>query len=147
MNIHEDLAFKLAQVSRSWRTKLNYRLRALGLTQARWLTLLQLSQASGGVTQRELAQLVGVERATIGRLLDGLEYQGLIERRAIAGDRRAHSVHLTPAALPVLKDINAIAQKLRLELLMDIPLDDMKTCVAVLRRIGNRLEKHDSSNP
>lgn len=143
MDIQEDLALALARVSRSWRAKLDDRLRSLGLTQARWVTLLQLSRASEDLTQRELACLVGVERATIGRLLDGLESQGLIERRAVEGDRRAYHVHLTPAASPVLKDINCISHALRRELLADIPIEDLKTCVAVMKCIGNRLEKHD----
>lgn len=143
MDLQEDLALQLARVSRSWRARLDDRLRSLGLTQARWVTLLQVSRTPEGVTQRELACLVGVERATIGRLLDGLEKQGLIERRAVAGDRRAYHVHLTAAADPVLEHINEISRRFREELLASIPIEDLNTCVAVMRHIGNRLEKYD----
>ena len=140
MDDQESFAQELARISRSWRATLDGRLRESGVTQARWYALLQLSRGCEGMTQRELARRVGVEGPTIGRLLDGLEKQGLIERRSVNGDRRAYNIHLTPAAQPLLKGINRTAAALRHELLEDIPGEDLATCIAVLRRIGDRLE-------
>lgn len=141
MDEREAFALQLGRVSRGWRARLDDRLRATGLTQARWTTLLQLSRGGAGMTQRELADRVGVEGATIGRLLDALERQGLVERRSVNGDRRAYHIHLTAAAQPILKEINRIAASLRRELLAGISARDLRTCIAVLRGIGERLEK------
>lgn len=140
MDVEETFALTLARVSRSWRAALDARLRESGFTQARWYTLLQLSRGREGMSQRELAALVGVEGPTIGRLLDALEMQGLIERRPVNGDRRAYHIHLTAAAQPLLKEINRTATGLRRELLADIPAEDLDTCVTVLQGIGDRLE-------
>lgn len=140
MDDQESFAQELARISRSWRATLDGRLRESGFTQARWYALLQLSRGGEGMTQRELARRVGVEGPTIGRLLDGLEKQGLIERRPADGDRRANNIHLTPAAQPLLKEIARTAAALRGELLDSIPAEDLLTCIAVLRRIGDRLE-------
>jgi MarR family transcriptional regulator for hemolysin len=140
MDTEETFALTLAQVSRSWRAALDARLRVSGFTQARWYTLLQLSRGQG-MTQRELAERVGVEGPTIGRLLDALEMQGLIERRPASADRRANRLHLTTAAQPLLKEINRAAAALRRDLLTGIPIEDLDTCVKVLKRIGDRLEQ------
>ena len=141
MDDQESFALELARISRSWRATLDGRLRESGFTQARWYTLLQLSRGCEGMTQRELAGRVGVEGPTIGRLLDTLEGQGLIERRPVDGDRRANHVYLTPAAQPLLKKITGTAAELRRELLGGIAAEELGTCVAVLKRIGDRLEQ------
>ncbi len=141
MDEREGFALHLGRVSRGWRARLDGRLRRTGLTQARWSTLLHLSRSRGGMTQRELADRLGVEGATIGRILDALEKQGLVERRPVEGDRRAYHIHLTAAAQPILKEINRIAASLRRELLAGISAPELRRCMAVLQSIGERLEK------
>lgn len=141
MDDREAFALHLGRVSRAWRARLDERLRCAGLTQARWHALWQLSLGGEGMTQRELADRVGVEGATIGRILDGLQKKGLIERRPVDGDRRAYHIHLTAAARPILEEINRIAASLRRELLAGASAAQLRTCIAVLQGIGKRLEK------
>ena len=50
---------------------------------------------AGGLRIGELAERVGVEETTATRLVDRLEEAGLVERRAVADDRRATLVALT----------------------------------------------------
>ena len=78
MLVEEEFVAELGRVSRRWRAELDERLRHTGLTQARWLALFQVSQQEGALTQRELADLLGIEGPTLVRILDGLEKQGLI---------------------------------------------------------------------
>ena len=70
MDREESFAQALSRVNRGWRALLDARLRDSSCTQARWFALLQLSRGEPGMTQRELADRVGVESPTIGRLLD-----------------------------------------------------------------------------
>lgn len=141
MDREENFAQALSRVSRGWRALLDARLRDSSCTQARWFVLLQLSRAESGMTQRELAERVGVESPTIGRLLDALERQGLVERLPVDGDRRANHIRLTTAAQPLLADINQTVRSVRRELLADIPTGDLDTCLSVLQVIGERLEE------
>lgn len=53
----------------------------------------------------QLAQFLGVTRATITKLLDGLERSGLIDRRLDPTDRRAWLVTLTPTARELLDEM------------------------------------------
>jgi len=86
-----------ARVARRWRKLLDERLKDLGVTQARWFTMVCLQRGGGGLTQRELARLMTIENPTLVRLLDSLEEQGLIERRPSERDRRARLLYLTNA--------------------------------------------------
>lgn len=138
----EDVEFatELGKVARRWRTRLDSRLRSMGLTQARWMALLELSRADG-LTQRDLAATLGIEGPTLVRLLDGLEGQGLIERQSCPDDRRAKRVRLTEAATPVLREIRKIADETRSELLEGVSPDDLSVARRVLVNISERLEQ------
>ena len=66
-----------------------------------------------GINQAALAQLLELEPITLARLLDRLQAAALIERRADPKDRRAHLLHLTDAAYPLLDRIFALAAEVR----------------------------------
>src|ERR687889_1952112 len=85
---------ELSVTSRKLRTLFDARVRAKRLTLARARTLMNLARKDG-MTQTELAEILEVEGPTLVRLLDGLEAQGLTERRPVAGDRRAKQIALT----------------------------------------------------
>jgi DNA-binding MarR family transcriptional regulator len=67
------------------------------LTPMRARLLCVLAQSPRGMAG--LAREFGVEKAALTGLVDRAERQGLVERRAVPGDRRAISVTLTPAGL------------------------------------------------
>lgn len=139
MDIDEQFAIELGRLSRQWRKRLDERLKQTGLNQARWLVLMHLSRA-GPLSQRELADTVGIEGPTLVRLLDSLEGQGLVERRLCGEDRRVKQVHLAAAAGPLLAEITGIAAALRRQVLAEMPDGELRTAWKVLRDIGDRLE-------
>jgi len=140
MDVGAGFAIELGRVSRRWRTRLDERLKHMELTQARWMVLRHLSE-TGPISQRELADRIGVEGPTLVRGLDRLEDLGLVARRACGEDRRIKRVHLTEAAGPVLDEINRISIELRQELLAEIPPKDVDTAWRVLKAIGDQLER------
>ncbi|MCA8906901.1 MAG: MarR family transcriptional regulator [Rhodospirillaceae bacterium] len=129
----------LGLIARLWRAEVDHRLSPYGLTEARWSTLLHLSRLDGLVTQRELAEAAGVQGPTLVRTLDRLEAEGLIERRAIPGDRRAKSVHLCAKATPVLQHIKAAAEAIRAEIFADVAEADLAVCLRVFEQIAGKL--------
>ncbi|WP_273186706.1 MarR family transcriptional regulator [Hyphomonas adhaerens] len=135
----EPFARSLAASSRMWRRHLDLRFRDLDLSQARWSVLFELSR-NEEVTQIELARTLGIEAATLVRLLDGLEGAGLIERRPSAEDRRAKTLHLTEAACPLIVRMEEISAASRAEILQGISKQDLRIATKVLSRIAARLE-------
>jgi DNA-binding MarR family transcriptional regulator len=66
-----------------------------------------LNRAGNEVRMTDIGNWLGVSKAHVTRLVDGLERDGLVERSASAHDRRTILVHITPtgrqrldAALP-----------------------------------------------
>jgi MarR family transcriptional regulator for hemolysin len=125
----------LTFVARRWRNLMNEELRAVGQSQARWGTLYWIAVFGDTVNQTELADRIGVEQPTLGRVLRDLEAEGLIERASGSADRRAKVIRLTAAAKPVMKQINRIADSVRARLLRGIDPKDLTVCMAVFAQI------------
>ncbi|MFJ4144774.1 MarR family transcriptional regulator [Pseudomonas sp. NPDC089734] len=132
---------QLAHISRGWRAELDRRLADLGLSQARWLVLLHLARHKVPPTQRELAQSIGVEGPTLARLLDSLEGQQLVQRQAVAEDRRAKKIVLSETARPLIQKIETIANALRVELFEGVDEEELRVCMSVHSRILANLER------
>jgi MarR family transcriptional regulator for hemolysin len=127
--------------ARAWRLKLDERLKPMGLSQAKWRTLLHLSVAPRRLTQSEIAARLGIEEPTLVTLLHRLERDGWIRRRHSPDDRRCKIVRLGRRARGVIAQINQTANELRRELLADIPELQLRTCIRVLTQIHQRAEK------
>jgi MarR family transcriptional regulator for hemolysin len=136
----QKIGLVLVETARAWRTKLDQRLRPLGLSQGKWTTLVHLAWGGDKLTQRELASRIGIEEATLAGLLDRLQTDGWVQRRMSEHDRRCKTVHLQPRSKKVLSKIFETAQELRQELIADIPPADLETCMHVLGRIRDKAD-------
>jgi MarR family transcriptional regulator, transcriptional regulator for hemolysin len=143
---HHEALYPFAQgltfVARRWRNIMNAELQALGQSHARWGTLYWIDVFGDRINQTQLAERMGVEQPTLGRILHTLEADGLIERRALAGDRRARVIRLTPASAPLMKKIDRIQNRVRASLLQDIESTELINCLAVFARILDNMDRH-----
>jgi MarR family transcriptional regulator, transcriptional regulator for hemolysin len=140
MSDDETLGPLLHGTARAWRLKLDERLKPMGLSQAKWRTLLHLSLAGDALTQAEIAERLGIEQPSLVTLLHRLENEGWIIRRSSLHDRRCKMVFLGRRAQRVISQINAAAEKLRHELLENVSAADLRTCVRVLAQICEKAE-------
>src|ERR1700704_5398899 len=104
------LGRQLAATAKATRAEFDARLGEVGGSLTAFIVLRLASEAHGGLelSQRELAERMGVEAPTMVRHLDRLEKEGLIERRRDARDRRVTRITVTPAGsrrLAVLREV------------------------------------------
>jgi MarR family transcriptional regulator for hemolysin len=138
-----DMARELVVAARRWRTRLDERLKTLGLSEARWAALYWLWQTPEGLSQTALAERAGVESPTLVRTLDLLCEAGLVERRTSPRDRRAKLVGLTPAAMPLIEQLDAAADELRKEIMADLSPEEIQVTLGALRKLRARLDQHE----
>lgn len=105
----EYIGYVLSDVARLIRTVFDRRVRDIGLTRAQWLVLTRLYRRPGA-SQTELADMLEIDRASAGRMIDRMQKNGWVERRADAGDRRINRLHLTADARRAHKEMWAIAE-------------------------------------
>ena len=142
--LREDLSrnfgFLLNDVARLLRTTYDRRVRSLGLTRSQWWVLTHLFRADG-VTQSELADILEIEKPTLGRLLDRLEAKGWVRREADASDRRARRVYLTQTAEPALATMREIAAEVRRDAMSGLSADERERFVDVLLAVKSNLQR------
>jgi DNA-binding MarR family transcriptional regulator len=87
--------FRLMRLHQRMLGQMTVRIRALGLSIPQFDLLSTLTEREG-ISQSELAERLYVTKGNVSGLVDRLVQAGLVERRAIAGDRRSYAMHLTP---------------------------------------------------
>ncbi|HML52506.1 MAG TPA: MarR family transcriptional regulator [Solidesulfovibrio magneticus] len=135
----ESLPIALNDVARAWRSRLDERLRPLGLSSAMWAVIRRLAIGQAALTQRELAEAVGIEGPTLVRLLDRLEQHGIARRVSDPRDRRIKRVELAEQARQNWDASLKAGLELSSELTRGIPSKDLETTRTVLRTMLERL--------
>lgn len=137
----EKFGVLLLEIQRSFRSVMDRRLKPLGLSQAKWRALLQISKSDGTLTQTELALLIGVETPSLARLLDRLERDGWIKRHGSPNDRRVKIIKLARKSNRVMKIIEKAAREARDELFSNITRGEMGSLVNILEKMKAKAEK------
>jgi MarR family transcriptional regulator, transcriptional regulator for hemolysin len=137
-NLERNFGFILHDVARLLRTTYDRRVRDLGLTRSQWWVLTHLFRKDG-ITQSELAEMLELEKPSLGRLLDRLEAKGWVRRAADARDRRAKRVYLTDAAQTPMRVMREIAAGVREDALSGLSAADQESFVDTLLAVKSNL--------
>jgi DNA-binding MarR family transcriptional regulator len=121
------------------RASFDRRVRRIGLTRSQW-QVLGLLYHRPGITQTELAEMLEVERATAGRMVDRLEQKRWVVRRPDPGDRRAHRLHLTAEAEGVQAGMGAIAAEMLEDAMASLHEGEREALAEMLGRVKARLQ-------
>ena len=129
----------LLKVSRKLRNLFDARIRCQGLTLARALALKALKYQDG-FYQKNLAEELGSENATLVRIIDALEAQGLVARDISIDDRRAKFITLTPKGREIVDVIEAYAAELSNDIVNGIKKQDIGRAFCVLNQMAETIE-------
>lgn len=100
-------------------------------------SVLCIMDATPGLRQTEVANLLGIQRTNFVTLFDSLERRGLAERKPSPEDRRSHSLYLTDAGDAYLRDVRVAVDAHEARLVDLLGHDDYVT----LKRILSQLAK------
>ena len=142
-DLTRNFGFILNDVARLMRTTFDRRVKSLGLTRSQWWVLNHLFR-NDGVTQSELAEILEVKKATLGRLLDRMEQKGWVRREGHAGDRRAKRVFLTKEVEPAIKTMRTAAAELRRDALSGLSAAQQEQFVDALLAIKANLSRPEN---
>jgi DNA-binding MarR family transcriptional regulator len=139
------LAFLIVDAARLQRTVFDRRVRKLGFTRTQWLVLRRLGEQPG-VSQSELADMLEVERASAGRLIDKLEKYGWLERRPDGSDRRINRIFMTELGRKIHDRIGPIAEAMVEEELSGLTRQEREQLTDLLLNVKRRLQEMASEN-
>jgi DNA-binding MarR family transcriptional regulator len=128
-----DLCWLLSRASYTLTTELTAALEDLGLSPRAHSVL--ATAMTGDRTQGEIARTVGLDKTTMVVTLDELEAAGLAERRPSPNDRRARVIAVTPAGERKVREAEAIAERVRADVLSVLPEDERAVFLSALDRL------------
>lgn len=95
-------------------------------------SVLEMIGANAGISQIAVAGALGIERARMVGLLDGLQEASLIVRQRSETDRRSHALQLTTAGRSLLKKANAIVAEHERKVVRRLGADGYRNALAAL---------------
>ncbi|TDH60693.1 MarR family transcriptional regulator [Dankookia rubra] len=132
------IGFLIADVARLMRSSFDRRVRRMGLTRAQWLVLSRLDRHPG-ISQSELAEMLEVERATAGRMIDRMERRRWLTRRPDPADRRINRLFLTAEARAVQDEMGLIAEGLLDDALASLDEGEREALSDLMERVKAQL--------
>jgi DNA-binding MarR family transcriptional regulator len=94
-----------------------------------------------GLSQSELSRQLIMHRSNVTGLVDRLEKRGLLERKDVAGDRRAYRVVLTRAGATLLKDLIPRYYEAAQQVCGDLASRRISEFIADLQRVAQNAER------
>jgi MarR family transcriptional regulator for hemolysin len=136
--LRSNPAFQITEVARLYRTTFDKKMKALGLDRSHWWLISFLCYFEGS-TQQELAEVMDIGKAGLGKLVDRVEKEGLVKRTPDQTDRRLNRVRLTATAKPLAaKIMRDLDETMRISLSTVTPAE-LRTFNNVLKKIKTSL--------
>jgi len=130
-----DLTRDLLLVGRLWRKMAREAAARHGVSEAASAPLIWIERLGENVRQNALAEAIGIEGASLVRLIDELQASGLVTREADPSDRRANVVSLTPRGREVVTEVNDDIQGLREQIFANVAAADIQATGRVFAAI------------
>lgn len=108
---------------------------------ARYLGLLSIICQNPGQSQIKLAEAVGLQRSSLVPILDKMEANGILERRAVDGDRRSNAVWPTDHGQAVVADLTAQALELETRTLDGLSAEETDQLLGLMDRVITNLRR------
>ena len=124
---------KILKIARHIEKELRERFRTeLDTTLPRFDVMSALSRAPNGLKMNELSSALRVSNGNVTGIVDRLVDNGLVQREAVQGDRRAHLISLTALGVTTFDDQARIHETWVDELLTDLPPSDVEQLMDLL---------------
>ncbi len=106
-----------------------------GLTAAQYNVLNVVAAAAGGIKQRELSEVLVVDRSNVTGLIDRMERAGWVKRTDDPKDRRVHRIVLTPAGRKLWEKVQPKYLAVAKQVVAGLTEKQMREGIAVLKTL------------
>ena len=92
---------------------------------------------NAGISQTALARANGIERSTLGEIIDRFEKRNFVDRRKHATDRRAYALHLSPQGEAFLDQVVPELLQQEADFTREWSDEEKQTLVRLLNKLAN----------
>lgn len=137
-----SFGFVIYSASKTFQKAFDFELRKkIGITITQSKVIFSLYSHSG-LTQRELADKMGVESPTLVPIIDKMEEDGYVQRRSDLNDRRIKRIYTTSKTDLLWDSIIECAANLRKISIKDVSEQEIKSALGVVKKITKNLTSY-----
>jgi len=144
-DLDRNFGFLTLDVARLLQYEFDKRVSSLGLTRSQIRVLTRVYQTPG-ISQSELTDILDVQKAALGRMIDRLTQKGWLERRPDPNDRRVNRIHLTKEVTGLIKKTRIIASEIRGFAMGDISSKNREHFIDTLVKMKSNLTEFQDKN-
>jgi len=133
--VSQRTAFLLAQLGAAAADRFGERVSELGLT-ARDAGVLRVLGRTPGISQKDLAHLLGTVPSRLVALIDDLQARGLVERTRSEADRRNNELALTAEGERMLGELRVVAEAHQADVLAPLDPQEQQAFAALLGKLA-----------
>lgn len=137
-----QLTNSLQPVKRAWQRAVSEAIADYDISMSLAMLMVLVYRHPDGITQKLLAEELGINPGALVRLLDQAAQEQWLERCEVAGDRRVKTLHVLPKGAELAEKLVKVADHLRQELMADVPEEDIECATRVLRQFENNATEY-----
>lgn len=137
-DLRSHLGFWMRLVSNHVSHAFARRLGSAGVTVAEWVVLREMFSNRGTTSPSAVAELTGLTRGAVSKLVERLLRKKLVSRRTAPGDRRWQDIELTAAARTLVPRLARLADANDREFFGVLTAAERRTLDGLLRKTAQR---------
>jgi MarR family transcriptional regulator for hemolysin len=138
-DFENTIGFIVNRTAKAFVKALDYELRKkVGVTFGQWKVMVMLVNQNG-ISQKDIADRLGLEGATLIPIIDRMEKEGLVIRKVDPADRRNNKIYRTKKADALWDKMIKCAIEIRQVSIKDIPKENINITKNVLEKIWQNL--------
>ncbi len=136
-HLKSHIGFWMRVVSNAVSHSFARKLESSGVTVAEWVVLREMYGGSQSTSPSQVAELTGLTRGAVSKLIERLVRKSLVSRAAASEDRRYQDIQLTPAAIALVPRLAGLADENDAEFFGALPKADRKALLQILKRMAH----------
>lgn len=113
------------------------KLESSGVTVAEWVVLREMYGSGGTTSPSAVAELTGLTRGAVSKLIERLLQKGLLTRTEASGDRRFQDIKLTFKAVSLVPKLAGLADRNDEEFFSVLTSAERKTLTEILKKMAS----------
>ncbi len=136
--LEDCMSFVTNRSAKELSDELERRLAPYHVTRAQWTTLYYI-KINHKISQKELANLLGIKESSVVRQLDKMEKLGWIERIPCSIDRRTKCLSLTDEGLQIELELEEVVSEFKKAVIKGIAEEDLSIFKNMLQKMINNV--------
>lgn len=135
IDINDSYGFVLIKIARKLENSYDEILKTYSLTLKHFRVLLAIYN-NNNISQKEVSELLKVDRTTVVHLVDKLEEKNYIKRETNQEDRRSFQLTLTNKGNFIMEPLWKIRSEIEMQVVNDLSRNQKKILKEICRNIG-----------